>query len=795
MSSPNLALLLQVAHGQSQRTILDQSKYTYLTKVRVMTEILNKLEDIRTRSLITDSNNVALKHMGEAAKVYKLQLPMSSETAQLLFAAISIDDSLPKNKKRKNWLTNHGAAESTENRDGEIPEAVIDPQNPGKNKVTVTAQTYQNYKSALKWWHSFDCYEMDKVGYPFPVETDAAITKAIATYKRDIGVKKRKGIMSSKEGKSKYNLYGLGVLCKHFMGLKPDHHKHTWNEGLFASLFTKLSVSTIGRSDNIDDLLLSLIDWENDAMTVQFGTTKADQTGETTSERKHIFANPFKPELCTILALAVYTWCKRRSPSSDCHKLFDGDDQNKRYYEILLSALREIDSSIDLGCAREDIGTHSNRKFAESTSVSRIDGPNRTQVCLRSGQSVGRTQDCYMFQENDGDCFVGRTVAQLKFDADEFDILPCHFGPATLEELNTYGWTNILDGYSHYPPSFQRVTHFLLPCLVYHYYNGDLSRLYPEDHPIFAQRIFLNQDLIHSLKDKVIFKHGYCHETHMSAQGVPAVIMISREIRDFRSNYKSTCDKYDAAFVELREVIDDRLQLLPQQVVDIIREQLVIEGAVQITSSDIRRIVSELLETPGGKMDSITTVLAELSQSLKSLTSPNVGVGDAANSHHQQVTRVATGTFHRWPGSDVFHTVPYGFIWPSYTVNTMWNLWFLGDANRRIQPFKLICPKFDLMKNVCKTNRSHTQRIMKKLIELAIASNMINNEREITEMNMQRIYDYSYPLLLQMLYSSVPTRPEDILLSTLYNRMPKISNRRPQQLQDPDDNDSEDTIS
>jgi hypothetical protein len=74
-----------------------------------------------------------------------------------------------------------------------------DLQNPAKNKVTVTSQTYQNYKSALKLWHAFDCPEMDKVGYPFPAEADNAIVKAIATYKRDIGIKKRKGIMPQKE--------------------------------------------------------------------------------------------------------------------------------------------------------------------------------------------------------------------------------------------------------------------------------------------------------------------------------------------------------------------------------------------------------------------------------------------------------------------------------------------------------------------------------------------------------------------------------------------------------------------
>ena len=65
----------------------------------------------------------------------------------------------------------------------------------------------------------------------------------------------------------------------------------------------------------------------------------------------------------------------------------------------------EIDSTLDLGCARKDIGIHSNRKFAESTSASKIDGPSRTQVCLRAVQGVERTQDRYMFAEDDDDSY------------------------------------------------------------------------------------------------------------------------------------------------------------------------------------------------------------------------------------------------------------------------------------------------------------------------------------------------------------------------------------------------------
>ena len=88
---------------------------------------------------------------------------------------------------------------------------------------------------------------------------------------------------------------------------------------MFAGLFTKFSVNSIGRSDNNDDLLFTHIDWVNDALTLRFGTTKYDQEGDTTSEIKRMFANPFQPAICVIFSLGVYTWCKRRRKSFYLH--------------------------------------------------------------------------------------------------------------------------------------------------------------------------------------------------------------------------------------------------------------------------------------------------------------------------------------------------------------------------------------------------------------------------------------------------------------------------------------------
>ncbi len=153
---------------------------------------------------------------------------------------ISIDPTLARknNKRNNNNVRNNQVAGEATSLD------------PGKDIATVTAQTFQNYKSALRWWHEFGSAEMDKVSSPWPTNIDSAIVKCIATYKRDVGIKKRRGVMTQKKP---YNINGYIQLCKYFCKMTLVGNKTTWNEGMFAGLFQKLSVNTIGRSDNIDD--------------------------------------------------------------------------------------------------------------------------------------------------------------------------------------------------------------------------------------------------------------------------------------------------------------------------------------------------------------------------------------------------------------------------------------------------------------------------------------------------------------------------------------------------------------
>jgi hypothetical protein len=49
---------------------------------------------------------------------------------------------------------------------------LADVLNPAKDKVTVSAQTYQNYRSALRWWHEYNCPRYEKIGHPWPGDVD-----------------------------------------------------------------------------------------------------------------------------------------------------------------------------------------------------------------------------------------------------------------------------------------------------------------------------------------------------------------------------------------------------------------------------------------------------------------------------------------------------------------------------------------------------------------------------------------------------------------------------------------------
>jgi len=247
----NVEALDAIAEGQEQRTVLEDTRGIYISKCRVMTRILNELEgidvegnDVRVLALELDADKTvrcscpsaiassastlrcgrAIEHIGTARGGFRLNLPMRPDTARRLFAAISVDTTLPKKRRRADNAVEAERARGEEKRGDEDDEGNValdnvggnlnvDGNDPARNLQTVCAQTCRNYKSALKWWHMHhDPVNKGKVGFDWPAAVDDQINQQIKAYKRDIGMKKRRGVMRQKEGKSTFNLAGYIAL-------------------------------------------------------------------------------------------------------------------------------------------------------------------------------------------------------------------------------------------------------------------------------------------------------------------------------------------------------------------------------------------------------------------------------------------------------------------------------------------------------------------------------------------------------------------------------------------------------
>lgn len=137
-----------VAVGLGERTILEKSKGGYKSKMCIILKILNEISCLREEALVLDAEGKAVPYSVEkvpitdkvllkAQRIFQLQLPITVTTAKRLFAAISIDTSLPRKRIRGPGAD---ADDGNENANLEVegvnPNKEINPANPAANKIT-----------------------------------------------------------------------------------------------------------------------------------------------------------------------------------------------------------------------------------------------------------------------------------------------------------------------------------------------------------------------------------------------------------------------------------------------------------------------------------------------------------------------------------------------------------------------------------------------------------------------------------------------------------------------------------
>jgi hypothetical protein len=185
----------------------------------------------------------------------------------------------------------------------------------------------------------------------------------------------------------------------------------------------------MSRASNALRVCYSHMFWAEDALAIYFSHQKNDQMGEKPRDPRHIYANPFMPEICPVLALGVYWMCFE--VDSEDAQLYPGKNQYERFRKILkrCAQLDEIAEELEgRGIDPDDLGLHSWRKgslcFCASGSTA---CPSGVACQLRAGWNLPGVQDTYYRYEAAGDMHVGRTVSGLPTGKPEFAILPPMF--------------------------------------------------------------------------------------------------------------------------------------------------------------------------------------------------------------------------------------------------------------------------------------------------------------------------------------------------------------------------------
>jgi hypothetical protein len=137
---------------------------------------------------------------------------------------------------------------------------------------------------------------------------------------------------------------------------------------------------------------LEHINWDNDAMTVQFAHTKTDMGGNDTGYKRHVYSNPLMPAIDAILSLSNY---RLAFPGLETGPLFFGCSQYDRFRKLLARIISKHSTEIRrLGIEPSDIGVHSIRKGAATYCCNGTPtGVSFTAVCARARSSLRSTQN------------------------------------------------------------------------------------------------------------------------------------------------------------------------------------------------------------------------------------------------------------------------------------------------------------------------------------------------------------------------------------------------------------------
>lgn len=451
----------------------------------------------------------------------------------------------------------------------------------GKDKQA-SYSAVNNYVSAIKYAHS----EADVL---LPASTTKKISNFLKGYKREVQEKKETGEMSQLEGKSPLTVGAYTYLCMATLQANTDFGLH-----IFMHTFLILSWTLLNRSVSTATINYAHFHASGDCIFINQPRSKSDQSGERAYARS-VFANPYKPEVCPFLAIALQVFSASgfgQHSENASPLLFGKHGSEQRFSEALAKMMKNEQLANQLGTARaQDIGTHSIRKGAATYLTSQMEGPSGIAIYQRAGWSLG-VQDRYLMSSGQ-DHFTGRFCSLLNPLEESFACLPPHFKDSQVPFPAGHSWATVLPCYASLPHNFMSVLPLLLASVVYH--NDWLRATLPSNHPFFKCPLF-SSGLLSQLVELGVVETGLFEnkKTGVRASGVPPTLSARAETSKVMADLTARVDALSAQVEQARQTVVSHVDATPARVSTELLENFTVEGLAPITRAGLENLLTTM---------------------------------------------------------------------------------------------------------------------------------------------------------------------------------------------------------
>ncbi|ETP31797.1 hypothetical protein F442_19371 [Phytophthora nicotianae P10297] len=307
----------------------------------------------------------------------------------------------------------------------------------------------------------------------------------------------------------------------------------------------------------------------------------------------------------------------------------------------------------------------------------------------------------------------------------------------------------------NYPKGIQAAFPFLLASIIHQ--ESYLRRTLNASHPIFTARVFSADSPIDKLRGVTVLAIGASPVCGMKATGIPAHLAVAKQVNELRREVTSLHKEIDGLKTELAVKLPNQVAV---KVVSELRQHFVVNGVAPVSLRD--------LDTRMGDLRSI--MATEFRSILNDMNLTHTTTLSSTSSEQQPEWQSWS-----WNDGKLLHAVSKNWKFPARAnAKAIWNLWFFGDRDSKIRPYRLLNKQHDIS-TARRMRHSRVSILMEYLEQLAHEINVlptgVSRIADLPISTADEVFAAVFSRMLNNLYANKPSRAEEPSCGILYNRL------------------------